>query len=210
MKTESNIEAIFFDFGGVLLQTFDGVDHDAIEAEFGLERKQLRKMVYVESRYMDLQVGKCTLEDWTESVRATLRERLGERASPVFRAYFEAEHKLNPQMLELVQRLQGQYTLGIISNTIPGMEDRLRERPELDWFSIFDVRIGSGDLGIAKPDPRIFLHAAKSAGAAPSGCVFTDDVRSFADAAREVGMHGFQFIGYEQFVADLQSVGVIA
>ena len=40
--------------------------------------------------------------------------------------------------------------------------------------------------------------------------VFTDDVKSYAEAASSVGMHGFHFTGYEQFAADLRSIGVDA
>ncbi|HEY5638858.1 MAG TPA: HAD-IA family hydrolase, partial [Dehalococcoidia bacterium] len=99
------------------------------------------------------------------------------------------------------------YTTGIISNTIPGMEERLRtEMPHL--IPIFDVRIGSGDVGVAKPDPAIFQHALEAAGAEPEASVFTDDVSAYAAAAREIGMHGFHFTGYEQFAADLRSLGV--
>ncbi|TMF07604.1 MAG: HAD family phosphatase [Chloroflexi bacterium] len=186
-----DIRAIFFDFGGVLLKTFDGVDHDAIEAEFGLEAKMLRKCVYRDSRYMDFQVGKCTYDEWTGSIREAHSPRV-----------------FNDDMLELVRRLHGHYTLGIISNTTPGMEERLRERFELT--DLFDVRVGSGDLGIAKPDAGIFLHATKLARLAPEQSVFTDDRADFAEAARGVGMHGFHFTEYARFAEDLRSVGVQA
>src|SRR5438093_9916766 len=82
----SQIRAIFFDFGGVLLKTFDGVDHEAIEARFGLEAKMLRKCVYRESRYMDFQVGKCTYDEWTHSIRGALTPHVGERADEVVNA----------------------------------------------------------------------------------------------------------------------------
>jgi HAD superfamily hydrolase (TIGR01509 family) len=88
------------------------------------------------------------------------------------------------------------------------MEERLRERFEL--VDLFDVRVGSGDLGIAKPDAGIFLHATKLAGLAPEQSVFTDDRADFAEAAHGVGMHGFHFTGYARFSADLRTVGVQA
>lgn len=201
------IRAIFFDFGGVLLKTFDGIDHDAIEAEFGLEAKALRKAVYRDSRYMDFQVGKCTYGEWSDSIREALLG-IDERADAIMNAFMDSPRVFNQEMLGLVKRLHGRYTLGIISNTIPGMEERLRERFEL--VDLFDVRVGSGDLGIAKPDAGIFLHAAEGAGVAPEQSVFTDDRADFAEAARSLGMHGFPFVAYERFVEDLRSVGVEA
>jgi putative hydrolase of the HAD superfamily len=205
---DHTIRAIFFDFGGVLLKTFDGVDHDGIEAEFGLEAKMLRKCVYRDSRYMDFQVGKCTYDEWTHSIREALTPLVGERADEAVNAFLQAPRTFNQELLSLVQQLHGRYTLGIISNTTPGMEERLRERFEL--VDLFDVRVGSGDLGIAKPDAGIFLHATKLAGPAPEQSVFTDDRADFAEAARGVGMHGFHFANYERFVEDLRTVGVLA
>ena len=202
-----NIRAIFFDFGGVLLQTFDGIDHDAIEAEFGLEAKALRKAVYRDSRYLDFQVGKGTYGEWADSIREALLA-VDKQADAIMNAFLQSPRTFNKDMLGLVKRLHGRYTLGIISNTIPGMEERLRERFEL--VDLFDVRVGSGDLGIAKPDAGIFLHATELAGLPPERCVFTDDRAEFAEAARALGMHGFAFTGYERFVEDLRSVGVPA
>jgi HAD superfamily hydrolase (TIGR01509 family) len=202
------IEAIFFDFGGVLLRTFDGVDHDGIEAEFGLEPKTLRHCVYRDSRYLELHVGRCSYDEWIESARAALMKVVGDKADAIVKAYQESPRPLNPDMVALVKRLHGRYKLGIISNTIPGQEARLRE--QLPIVDLFDVRVGSGDVGIAKPDAGIFLHAMAAAGVAPERSVFTDDVRQFAEAARSTGMHGFHFTGYGPFVEDLRSVGVEA
>jgi putative hydrolase of the HAD superfamily len=209
------IRAIFFDFGGVLLQHADGVDHRAIEARFGLEERALFRCLYRESRYMDFQVGACTHEEWQASIRTAAVKALGEElAREVLEAYEAAERPLNPHMMALVDRLRDAgYITGIISNTIPGLEERLRERdeqhpPEDRLVPKFAVRIGSGDLGIAKPDPAIFEHALREADVPAEAAVFTDDVKPYAEAARSLGMHGFHFTGYEQFAADLRSIGV--
>ena len=119
---------MFFDFGGVLLQFADGVDHKKLEAQFELEPRTLMKCLYLESRYMDFQVNKCTHEEWQASIRVTADNLLGaELARQVLAAYEEAERPLNPQMLSLIERLRKcGYKTGIISNTIPGMEQRLQ------------------------------------------------------------------------------------
>src|SRR5256712_12731576 len=149
----------------------------------------LRKCVYRDSRYMDFQVGKCTYDEWTHSIREALTPLVGERADEVVNAFLQAPRTFNQEVLSLVKRLHGRYTLGIISNTTPGMEARLRER--FDLTGLFDVRAGSGDLGIAKPEAGIFLHATKLAGVAPEQSVVTDDPADFAGAARSVGVYGF-------------------
>lgn len=203
------IQAVFFDFGGVLLQHADGVDHKAIEERFSLEPRSLMRCLYRDSRYMDFQVGKCTHEEWQASIRVAADNLLGaELARQVLEAYEQAERPLNPLMLSLIERLRAAgYKTGIISNTIPGLEERLKQNiPHI--IPLFDVRIGSGDLGIAKPDAAIFEHALRELDVPASASIFTDDVKSYAEAASGVGMHGFHFVGYDQFAADLRSIGV--
>jgi len=178
------IEAIFFDFGGVILKTFDGADHDLIEKEFGLEPGTLRRCIFEDSRWPESETGGCTVEELMASILEAMKRRVGERAGTILRAYRDADRALNIDMVALAKRLHGRYKLGIISNTIPGFKEQLRRWTGVGIVDLFDVRVGSGDLGIAKPDAGIFLHATKLAGVAPEQSVFTDDRADFAEAAR--------------------------
>jgi HAD superfamily hydrolase (TIGR01509 family) len=144
-----------------------------------------------------------------QSIRAAAAKRMTADAVDAFmHAWQNAERLLNEDMLALVGRLRANgYQTGVISNTIPGLEERLRaEVPHL--IPLFDIRIGSGDVKMAKPDPAIFHHALELAGAEPRQAVFADDVSAYAAAARDIGMHGFHFTGYERFAEDLRSIGV--
>jgi putative hydrolase of the HAD superfamily len=61
----------------------------------------------------------------------------------------------------------------------------------LGLTSVFDVVIASGDIGIAKPDARIFSHAAELLGVSPSRCAYIGDKRDTdAEAATAAGMTG--------------------
>lgn len=211
-----NIEAVFFDFGGVLSYGFDGVNHALIESEFGLEPKSLRMPLYRDSRYNDYQRGACTLEEWAASVSEAFIAAFGDRADAILAAYENAPRTLNYDTIGLVKRLRtAGYRTGIISNTTPGMLPRMQERddeqrPEHRIIPLFDVIVGSGDVGLAKPDAAIFQHAAESLGVALDRSVFTDDYAKHVEAAKAVGMHAFHFTTCEQFVEDLRSVGVQA
>lgn len=205
----TQIKAVFFDFGGVLLQFMDGVDHKSVETTLGLEPRTLMSFLYRDSRYMEYQQGACTEAEWRDSIRTAATALLGEEmATSAIAAYEKAERPLNPHMMALVERLRANgYLTGVISNTIPGMMARLKaEKPEM--LPLFDLFVGSGDLRIAKPDPGIFHHALGELGVDAEHSVFTDDNKAFAEAARAVGMHGFHFTGYDQFAADLRSIGV--
>lgn len=54
-------------------------------------------------------------------------------------------------------------------------------------FARFRHVVISGDVGLAKPDPRIFLLAAERAGLSPQELLFVDDSRRNTDAAAALG-----------------------
>ncbi|MFN2544880.1 MAG: HAD family hydrolase, partial [Actinomycetota bacterium] len=59
---------------------------------------------------------------------------------------------------------------------------------DADLQEMFDAILISGEIGMRKPDPEIFLHAAREIGVDASQCVFVDDLEQNAEGARAVGM----------------------
>jgi hypothetical protein len=62
-------EGTVLDFGGVLLQRMDRIDHKAIECGWGCRRRRVQ-LPCRDSRYFELHVGGCTHDEWVESVRS--------------------------------------------------------------------------------------------------------------------------------------------
>jgi putative hydrolase of the HAD superfamily len=54
----------------------------------------------------------------------------------------------------------------------------------------FDVTVISGEVGLRKPDPDIYLLAAERVGLPPKACAFVDDLERNVEVARELGMFG--------------------
>ena len=77
-----------------------------------------------------------------------------------------------PQARRLLERLAGQYKLGVIANQPPGTPERL-ERYGLARY--FDVCVSSGDVGISKPDAAIFHLALERAGCVPGESMMIGD-----------------------------------
>jgi epoxide hydrolase-like predicted phosphatase len=53
---------------------------------------------------------------------------------------------------------------------------------------LFDAVVISGEVGLHKPQPEIFLLGAERIGVAPEECVFVDDLRENCEGAEAVGM----------------------
>jgi putative hydrolase of the HAD superfamily len=76
---------------------------------------------------------------------------------------------------------------GLVSNSW-GVHENSYDRDRL--AEIFDAIVISGDVRMRKPDPEIYLHAAKAIGLRPEECVFVDDLAQNVDGAKAVGMEG--------------------
>jgi putative hydrolase of the HAD superfamily len=79
--------------------------------------------------------------------------------------------------------------LGIVTNG-----DSVQQREKLKALGLtrqFAVVVAAADIGVAKPDPRIFLHAAGQLKVAPANCLFVGDLRDTdALGAAAAGMKG--------------------
>jgi putative hydrolase of the HAD superfamily len=58
---------------------------------------------------------------------------------------------------------------------------------------MFDAVVISGDTGICKPDPAIYLLATDELGVPPDECVFADDTAANLPAVEELGMATVHF-----------------
>jgi putative hydrolase of the HAD superfamily len=60
---------------------------------------------------------------------------------------------------------------------------------------LFDAVVISGEAGMRKPEPRIFLHAASLLSLDPAECIFIDDIEANVQAAEALGMTGVHHRG---------------
>jgi putative hydrolase of the HAD superfamily len=79
---------------------------------------------------------------------------------------------LQPDVVETLEKLEGRYRLGVIANQLRAVRDAMR-RDGIDRF--FEVWAVSEELGVEKPDPRIYEHALELAHAPPERCAMAGD-----------------------------------
>ena len=106
----------------------------------------------------------------------------------------------DPAMLEAVgaARAAGVKT-GLISNSWGlGIYDRL------DSTDIFDATVISGEVGMHKPQPEIYLLACERLGVEPAAAVFVDDLRENCAGAEAVGMTAVLHRESSETIAELE------
>ncbi len=102
--------------------------------------------------------------------------------------YVEKSIKPRPDTIETLKWLrEHDYKVGLLSNWS-------HEVPTV-WNSVplsrlFDAAVFSSKVGMQKPNPRIYLLAAKKLGVKPGECLYVGDGASWELAgAKEAGMH---------------------
>jgi epoxide hydrolase-like predicted phosphatase len=78
--------------------------------------------------------------------------------------------------------------------------------PRDGWSEMFDHVVISGEVGMRKPEPDIYLHTARLVGVDPGACVFVDDLAINVRAAIGLGMAGVHHVDYESTRAELEAL----
>ena len=132
-----------------------------------------------------LERGECTPQEFEELLAARIVSRDGSQVSPdgLLGRMFAGTTYCDPMHAALVSIRGAGLRTGLLSNSW-GMDDYPRHL----FPSLFDAVVISAEVGMRKPEERIFRHAAGLLGLAPEECVFIDDIEVNVAAAEAVGM----------------------
>jgi putative hydrolase of the HAD superfamily len=143
----------------------------------------------------------------TENFLKELNSKLGITLTlEEFTTLWNATFRENPEMVGLLQELSLRYPLYLLSNT-----NEVHYRHLQDSFNVarhFKELILSYQVGLAKPDPRIYRIVLERSGLAAEQCVFIDDLPPNVQAARSIGMQAIQFKGIDDLRQQLAALGV--
>jgi HAD superfamily hydrolase (TIGR01509 family) len=165
-----DLEVVFFDIGGVLYD--DTVYARALDAA-------LRELgaAFTDAQFAAEYAAARAAQDG--SFRRRLAARfLGPEADiaalerAAARRWAYPPEALEPDVRPCLETLAGRYRLGIVANQPSTVREAMR-RDGLDGF--FKVWGVSDDLGLEKPDPRLYAHVLYAAGVAPPRAVMVGD-----------------------------------
>ncbi len=78
-----------------------------------------------------------------------------------------------------------------------------------DFLGWFEDIVVSGEVGVIKPDRRIFEIALERFAIEPDRAVYIDDVAANVAAAGSLGIHGIHFTGSEALRRELAGLGLL-
>jgi len=115
---------------------------------------------------------------------------------------------LNMPVVDVLARVKAAgYKVLLLSNTDPERFGFVkRTYPEIFFF---DGYVLSYELKLLKPDPAIYLAAARLAGTPPAECVFVDDMEENVKGAIETGLVGIHYLPTTDLAAELRTLGLV-
>jgi epoxide hydrolase-like predicted phosphatase len=182
------IKAVFFDLGGVIIRTEYQAPRQHLAERLGMEYEDLVKLVFESPTSQRASVGEISdKEHWAE---VTKRLRRPPSETEMIRNEFFAGDVVDHEIVEFLRSLRPHYFVGLISNAWPDLREYVAKQ---GFDDAFDHMVISGEVGVMKPEARIYQIALEQAGVSPNEAVFVDDFYENIEGCRAVGMHGIHF-----------------
>jgi HAD superfamily hydrolase (TIGR01549 family) len=188
-KTLAAIKAIFWDLGGVLVRTTDRGPRTRLAQRYGRTMRELEQLVWEGDMGYKAQTGAISAADqW-----AYVLDQLGlpPEALASIRAEFFAADVLDMELVGWIRDLKPYYRIGVISNALDDARRFVEQTARIG--DAFDHLTISAEVGVMKPDERIYWMALNALDVTPDQAVFVDDFLHNIEAARAVGMSAIHF-----------------
>ncbi len=194
------IRAVVFDLDGVI-RHFDPEATADIERRHALELGALLETAFAEPGITAVTTGQITRATWISGIGETLG------APDAAREWGGRPPSVDPEMLDLADELRARgLVVAVLTNgtdTIPA------EMADQGIGCRVDHVFNSAEIGMAKPDVRVFQHVLDVLELPAPSVFFTDDSTAKLAGADAVGMHTHAFVGRDDLRQELVRLGAL-
>jgi epoxide hydrolase-like predicted phosphatase len=192
------IKAVIFDYGGVisvpLLRNLA-----VFETQMGYPAGSVHLLMFGDGSaethdFHLLETGDMTLHDYLLGVQRRAPEVIGREID--FSAYVEFTSStpvcVHWPVVHRIRQLRDEgVALALLTNNVKEFGEAWRASFPVD--ELFTVVVDSSEVGLRKPDPRIYELTCEQLAVEPSDAVFVDDLPDNIDAARSLGLETVLF-----------------
>lgn len=200
------IQNVIFDIGNVLVR-WD--PQWIIEKAFGKERASepfIHSIFPGENVWIPLNLGEITA---TEAMQR-YRDRLGLTAEETDRLWLAILDSLTPVpgAIEFMEQLKSMgMRLFALSDNVHEIVSHLKA--EQDFWPYFEGAVISAEVGMLKPDPKIYQHLLTTHQIEGKNTIFFDDIEKNVQGAKSVGIEAFVFTTVAQAKADMRTLDLV-
>jgi putative hydrolase of the HAD superfamily len=204
----TGIEAVLFDFGGVVadspFEAFERYER-AKDLPEGFIRA-LNATNHHDNAWARLERNDLSFDEFCDAFE---KEAKDAGATIDTRELFAMlSGSLRAEMVEAVHRCAERFKTALLTNNfVTGDGSRTsRSAEHAEVLELFDVVIESSVVGVRKPDPRFYLLACEALGVEPEHAVFLDDLGVNLKPARDLGMVTIKVTSTARALAELEAV----
>lgn len=182
----AKIKFIYFDVGGVLLRDFSGTTKwQNLKRDLGIilpADDEIFEKIWAKH------TARICVDEDIDSFFDEFKTALKIQTAPGYSFLFDFINRfeLNPSIWQLVEKLQANYQLGLLTNMYPRMCAELVHRqliPNIAWKTIID----SSQVGFQKPEEKIYKIAEDRAKVDPTEILFIDNILNNLLPAQNLG-----------------------
>ncbi len=193
---------IIFDLGGVLFTDGSNLFIQFLSKEYLLPVEDIKYVISGEigTAYRE---GKITRDEFWKKVLEKLPIK-GDAS--LLEEQWINSYDLIDETKAIIQPLRRHYSLFYLSDNVKERVDALNSK--FQFLSLFDGGVFSHEVGVRKPDPRIYKAILEKAHMKPEESVFIDDKESNLLPAKTLGIETILFTSPKQLRIDLERIGV--
>ncbi len=187
------IEAIIFDMDGTL------VDTEPFNTEIERRQFSLNNLKISEEEHQKY-LGVASDAMWREitanhQTSLSIDELIEQNHNESLRYFAELEQiPVMSGLVELLEKLQVRNPkMAVASSSTPKIIDLILTKTDLKKY--FQVIVSAQEAGKSKPEPDVFLLAAKKLGVNPENCLVVEDSPNGIKAAKAAGMNCVAYEG---------------
>ncbi len=184
-----SIKAVIWDLGGVLVRTVDQSGRWAWEKRLGLEQGALHNLIFHNPISLNASRGQAEPDEIWAWVAGQLKLDTAEMTA--LKEDFWHGDEVDTALVDYIRALRPVYKTGLLSNAWSNL--RMLVEEEWEMADAFDEIIISAEVGVIKPNPRIYRMALRALQVEPGEAVFIDDFAENIDGALALGMHAVHF-----------------
>ena len=194
------IRAVIFDYGGVVVQMMDETPRQELADRLEIGLENLYTHVFESESARQGSRGEISFAQHWDYVCEQLGVPEAEQAA-ILEAFLAADG-VDQGLVAWMRELRKQYKIGLLSNAWDNLRGLLVERWQV--AGEFDDLVISAEVGMVKPDRRIYELAVQRLGVLPEEVAFFDDILENVQGAQAAGLQAYQYTDVEQARRDLK------
>jgi len=198
------IKAIIFDYGNVIRKWDNHIFLDKIIKKSNKNYEYIDNFIFSSGLQDKFELGEISEINFFRIIKKQFNLSITQKE--FFKEYTSRIFENIQSTLALIKKLKKNYKVALLSNTTKVDFDCLIKK--LKEFPLFDAVTLSFEVEHKKPEKQIYLDSLKKLNLNPDECVFIDDIKEFSDAASKLGIHGINYISYENLIKELKKLNV--